>query len=307
MTDPDLNLKPRLERLGDRVEPRTDAFDRLDRARVHRARGRRLGTIALAFAVAVAGTWGAFAAFRSIRAQPAGESDPDHRRAVRDPAVSIARDTRGQEPRRIQRGLLGGTGRHCLDHRVRQPLRAGSSHPDYRTAPAVLWLLGADPVHERDGRRCASDLPRTSARAWDSTSCTTSCTRPTRRSISTSGPARSRIRATLATPSPTGAAPENCDGISAPNAQIRFRNLGWDIACWNAPLGQPLLVRYLNRSVGIPSGLAIVPADTCWASIVLQGATELRPTGHTSPSMGRSRRVPASPRTRSADFRPGPT
>lgn len=61
MTDPD--LKSRLERLGNRIPPTLDAFVGLRDRRIRQDRNRRLGTMVVALVVAVAGTWGIFAAF----------------------------------------------------------------------------------------------------------------------------------------------------------------------------------------------------------------------------------------------------
>ena len=62
MTDPD--LKSQLEQLGKRIPPTLDAFNVFQDRRVRHDRIRRLGTMALAFVIAVGGTWGVFAAFR---------------------------------------------------------------------------------------------------------------------------------------------------------------------------------------------------------------------------------------------------
>ena len=59
----DAGLKQDLDRLADRVGESPPTFDRLIERRSHQQRSRRVGTIALAFSVAVVGIWGAFAAF----------------------------------------------------------------------------------------------------------------------------------------------------------------------------------------------------------------------------------------------------
>ncbi|MEA2522271.1 MAG: hypothetical protein QOI81_1917, partial [Actinomycetota bacterium] len=68
MTEPD--LKSQLERLGTRIPPTPDAYSMFQDRRIRNDRNRRLGTIGLAFAVAVAGTWGVFAAFRNHVSRP---------------------------------------------------------------------------------------------------------------------------------------------------------------------------------------------------------------------------------------------
>ena len=58
------DLRPRLQRLGERAEVAPDAFERLERARRRHERNRRITAGAVAVLVAVAGTLIAFSAFR---------------------------------------------------------------------------------------------------------------------------------------------------------------------------------------------------------------------------------------------------
>lgn len=60
MTD----LRTQLERLGERVSPAPDAMERLSRRRARRERTRRVATVVFALGIAVAGSFGAYAAFR---------------------------------------------------------------------------------------------------------------------------------------------------------------------------------------------------------------------------------------------------
>jgi len=72
-------LRRVLERVGGRVTPRADAFDRLERGRRRRERNRRIATGVVAFLVAIAGSIGLFEAFRgSDRGTPVGESEGFH-------------------------------------------------------------------------------------------------------------------------------------------------------------------------------------------------------------------------------------
>jgi len=68
-----------LEKVGERVTPRQDAFERLGRRRAQKQRNRRVATAAFALLIAVAGSVGAFVAFRgpgAHRPQPAaGETE----------------------------------------------------------------------------------------------------------------------------------------------------------------------------------------------------------------------------------------
>ena len=285
MTDPDLDLKPRLERLGDRVQPRSDAFDRLDRVRALRARGRRLGTIALAFVVAVAGTWGAFAAFRSSGAQPAGDPTPVIDSPCATPLSASLDVLVGKNP--------VGFNVDCWNAPADTALTIEFDNR-FSQAPAVITI---EPLP------CPSDiaaLPSPAATVCDPTRpkpFTSDVVEGERTTLHVPalepgiyllfdrlhlfttqiyvyvGPGPFPDPVTLASPSPSGAPPGSCDGISAPHAQIRFQDLAWDLTCWNAPAGQSLVIHYLNRSDGIPSGLAIVPIDTCQASVVFGDAT----------------------------------
>jgi hypothetical protein len=58
------DLRPDLERIGRRVEPEVDAFERLDRRRRQKERNRRLAAGALALLVAIGGSIAAYAALR---------------------------------------------------------------------------------------------------------------------------------------------------------------------------------------------------------------------------------------------------
>lgn len=58
------DLRTRLERIGDRVRPDPDAFERLERTRRRRERNRRIGAGVVALLVAAAGSLVAFTAFR---------------------------------------------------------------------------------------------------------------------------------------------------------------------------------------------------------------------------------------------------
>jgi hypothetical protein len=69
------DLRSRLELIGDRIEPRPDAFERLERFRRRRQRNRRVVAGVVAFAVAIAGAFAAFAAFRGSESRPAGGID----------------------------------------------------------------------------------------------------------------------------------------------------------------------------------------------------------------------------------------
>lgn len=63
------DVRNRLERLGERISPAPNAFERLDRARRRRERNRRIATVVTALLVAGGGSIGVFAAIR-------GESAP---------------------------------------------------------------------------------------------------------------------------------------------------------------------------------------------------------------------------------------
>jgi streptogramin lyase len=73
MTD----LRDRLERLGERVAPTPDAWDRLDRARQRHERRRRMTAGLLAAVVAVAGTYFVVSAFRPHAPVPAVTASPE--------------------------------------------------------------------------------------------------------------------------------------------------------------------------------------------------------------------------------------
>jgi hypothetical protein len=278
MTDPDLNLKPGLERLGDRVQPRSDAFDRLDHMRARRARGRSLGSIALAFVVAVAGTWGAFAAFRSTGAQPAGDPAP----VIDSPCPSDQTTTV-----EVVVGADLGLNADCWNVPADTPVTIAF---DNRKAPvpAIVTIASVDscPFQPSNfevvgcdgsklfttelikGTQTTLDVPPMvpgSYQLWDAIHPAMHATLYVGQ-----GPFPTATAAVAVSP---GLSLETCDGISAPHAQIQFQDLAWDLTCWNAPAGHPLVIHYQNGSDGVPSGLAIVPADTCQASIVFGNAT----------------------------------
>jgi hypothetical protein len=69
------DLRTRLERLGDRVVPAPDAYERLERVRRRRHRNRRLVAGFVAFAIAIVGSLAAFAAFRGAGPTPANAED----------------------------------------------------------------------------------------------------------------------------------------------------------------------------------------------------------------------------------------
>jgi hypothetical protein len=66
------DLRTRLERIGDRIDARQDAFERLDRARRRRERIRRIEAGVVALLVAVAGSLTAVVAFRDSEPAPEG-------------------------------------------------------------------------------------------------------------------------------------------------------------------------------------------------------------------------------------------
>ncbi len=61
------DLRSRLKRLGNRVVPAPDAFERLERARRRRQRNRRLASGVVAFVVAIAGSLAALRARKRAR------------------------------------------------------------------------------------------------------------------------------------------------------------------------------------------------------------------------------------------------
>jgi hypothetical protein len=71
------DLQRRLERLGERVSPPSDAMKKLARRREGRERTTRVATVVFALGIAVAGSFGAYAAFRepnSLQAVGTGAS-----------------------------------------------------------------------------------------------------------------------------------------------------------------------------------------------------------------------------------------
>jgi hypothetical protein len=68
-------LRTRLERLGDRVRPPADAYERLERARRRRERNRRITAGVIALLLAVAGSLAAFSAFRGGEDRVGGQDD----------------------------------------------------------------------------------------------------------------------------------------------------------------------------------------------------------------------------------------
>ncbi|HEV8564049.1 MAG TPA: hypothetical protein VGR41_03990 [Actinomycetota bacterium] len=71
------DLRSKLERLGDRVTPASDAMERLARRRARRERTTRIATVVFALGIAAAGSFGAYAAFyepKSVQAIGIGGS-----------------------------------------------------------------------------------------------------------------------------------------------------------------------------------------------------------------------------------------
>jgi hypothetical protein len=66
------DLRPRLERLGERAKAAPDAFEQLERARRRHERNRRITAGVVALLVAVAGSFAAFSAFREGGGQTIG-------------------------------------------------------------------------------------------------------------------------------------------------------------------------------------------------------------------------------------------
>lgn len=64
------DLRARLERIGERIDPRPGAFERLERARRRRERNRRIAAGVVAFAVAIAGSLAWLTAFRDSEPRP---------------------------------------------------------------------------------------------------------------------------------------------------------------------------------------------------------------------------------------------
>jgi hypothetical protein len=62
------DLRTGLERLGERVSPASDAMERLARRRTSRERARRIATVVFALGIAVAGSFGAYAALHERKA-----------------------------------------------------------------------------------------------------------------------------------------------------------------------------------------------------------------------------------------------
>lgn len=62
------DLRTGLERLGERVSPASDAMERLARRRTRRERARRIATVMFALGIAVAGSFGAYAALHERKA-----------------------------------------------------------------------------------------------------------------------------------------------------------------------------------------------------------------------------------------------
>jgi hypothetical protein len=71
------DLQRKLERLGERVSPASDAMEKLARRRARRERTSRIATVVFALGIAVAGSFGAYAAFherKSVQAVGVGAS-----------------------------------------------------------------------------------------------------------------------------------------------------------------------------------------------------------------------------------------
>jgi hypothetical protein len=71
------DLRSRLERIGGRVAPAPDAYERLERSRRRRERNRRITAGVVALVVAVAGSVAAVTAFRGSDGAAPGEAGPD--------------------------------------------------------------------------------------------------------------------------------------------------------------------------------------------------------------------------------------
>ncbi|MCI0634649.1 MAG: hypothetical protein L0206_12145 [Actinobacteria bacterium] len=76
------DLRTELERVGQRAQPRSDAFERLERRRRRTERNRRIAAGAVALVVAVAGSFAAFAVFRDTEARVAGEGGAESFRSI---------------------------------------------------------------------------------------------------------------------------------------------------------------------------------------------------------------------------------
>ncbi len=94
------DLRTRLERIGDRIDPRPDAFERLERARRRRERNRRVVAGAVAFAVAIAGSLAAFTAFR--------DSDPRVGGGVEEGFFALWPEATYAEALELQEDIDGG-------------------------------------------------------------------------------------------------------------------------------------------------------------------------------------------------------
>jgi hypothetical protein len=110
MTD---DLKEQLSRLADRATDQGDALERLHRRRARKDRSRRLGTVALALIVAVAGSWGAFAAFagRDDDRTAIGDQSPSGIASWQPPDVLTVwpeNPVRGPSPDDTQAAVDGG-------------------------------------------------------------------------------------------------------------------------------------------------------------------------------------------------------
>src|SRR5881397_3404179 len=64
-----------LERAARRIDPRSDAFERLDRRRQRKARNRRITAGVVALLVAIGGSYAAFTVFRGSSGKIAGVGD----------------------------------------------------------------------------------------------------------------------------------------------------------------------------------------------------------------------------------------
>jgi hypothetical protein len=107
------DLKERLSRLADRAtEPGGDALERLHQRRARKGRTRRVGTIALALTVAVAGSWGAFAAFAGRDDRTAiGDESPSGAASWQPPEVLTVwpeNPVRGPSPEDVQAAVDAG-------------------------------------------------------------------------------------------------------------------------------------------------------------------------------------------------------
>ncbi len=117
------DLRSELERLGERVRPASDAFERLERRRRRAERNRRIAAGTVALLVAIAGSVTAFAVFRDTEARVAGEGGAESFRAIW-PESSY------EEALAVQEAVDAGDQRSLAWRRSRGRDRALRSRPD---------------------------------------------------------------------------------------------------------------------------------------------------------------------------------